>query len=462
MADHLPTPAVATSPARTRRSLLPWLSLLGIIFLAFVGGAAVMFFEQPPSAYLSQAFIGFRAWNEQRQTAAPVPDELAPAAAMPKIDKPGATFDGFTLFAREDRSDPAGFATQAYLINMREEQVHKWAVPFSKVWSQAPHIPGPVQDRGVCFFACHLDPNGDLIVVFHGDGHAVEGFGLAKLDKDSNVLWKYPACAHHDVDVGDDGTIYAIKQEMVDALPRGLEFIPPPCMVDYLVQLSPDGKELREPLSVLEAFRDSPYALLLTPAGRSSKRDISPGLTAPRFLNDIKSGDILHTNSVHVLRREIASQFPGFKPGQVLVSIRHLDVIALVDLDKRAVVWAARGPWRAQHDAQFLGNGHLLIFDNLGLPQTSRVLEYDPRTQSFPWSYPGPGGASFLSRARGLCQRLPNDNTLIVDSQDGQVFEVTHGGEVVWTFSAGRFVSTARRYAPEQVQFLKGGQRARP
>jgi hypothetical protein len=437
-------------------------SILGVLSLAFLSGAAVMFFQLPPSSALSKAFIGFCAWNEQRQPSPTVPDELAPATPMPKIDKRGATFDGFTLYAREDPQDPDGFATKAYLINMGEEEVHKWAVPFSKVWPSPPHIAGSARDAGVCFFACHLDRDGNLIVVFHGDGHTLEGFGLAKLDKDSNVLWKYAACTHHDVDVGEDGTIYAIKQEIADVLPHGLEFIHTPCKVDYLVQLSPEGKELREPLSVLEAFRDSPYSLLLESAARNAKRDLSPGMTAPRFLNDVKAGDILHTNSVQVLRREVAPQFPPFKAGQILISIRHLDVIAVVDLDKRSVVWAARGPWRAQHDAQFLANGNILIFDNLGISQSSRVLEYDPRNLAFPWCYPGPGGVPFFSRARGLCQRLPNGNTLIVNSQDGQLLEVTRSDEVVWTCSVGRFVSTARRYAPEQVTFLNGGLVARP
>jgi hypothetical protein len=185
-------------------------------------------------------------------------------------------------------------------------------------------------------------------------------------------------------------------------------------------------------------------------------------LTVARFLDDVQTGDVLHTNSVKVLRPELQSQFPGFKAGQVLISIRHLDVVAVLDLDARKVVWAARGPWGAQHDAQFLPNGHLLIFDNYGDPQGSRVLEYDPRTQALPWLYPGRGGCSFFTRARGLAQRLPNGNTLIANSEDGRLFEVTYGGDVVWTFFAGRFVSTARRYAPDKVQFLKGDQRARP
>jgi hypothetical protein len=173
--------------------------------------------------------------------------------------------------------------------------------------------------------------------------------------------------------------------------------------------------------------------------------------------------DVFHTNAVKVLSRALAPKFPLFKAGQLLVSPRHLDALAVLDPDSGKVVWAARGPWHAQHDPSFLDNGHLLLFDNLGSAQRSRVLEYDPQTQAFPWLYPGDSGTPFFSRIRGACQRLPNGNTLIVNSEAGEVFEVTAGREVVWSCSCGHVeLNRARRYTPEQLPFLKGDQRARP
>jgi hypothetical protein len=126
------------------------------------------------------------------------------------------------------------------------------------------------------------------------------------------------------------------------------------------------------------------------------------------------------------------------------------------------VVWATRGPWRAQHDARFLDNGHLLVFDNLGSPRSSRVMEYDMRTQGFPWIYPGVDEPSFFTAERGMSQRLPNGNTLIVNSEDRRVVEVTRAKKLVWSCSAPGFITTARRYSPNQVPFIEGGNRARP
>jgi hypothetical protein len=218
----------------------------------------------------------------------------------------------------------------------------------------------------------------------------------------------------------------------------------------------------------LEAFQDTPYAALFCNLerprrfadGRSTE---PPGAPVAPFRDDPRRRDVLHANAVKVLSRALAPKFPLLKAGQLLVSPRHLDAVAVLDPDSGKVVWAARGPWRSQHDPTFLDNGHLLLFDNLGSPGGSRVLEYDPQTQSFPWTYPGEKGKPFLSRIRGMSQRLPNGNTLIVNSDGGEAFEVTPGQEVVWSCSCGPIeFYRARRYLPAQVPFVKGDPRARP
>jgi hypothetical protein len=133
------------------------------------------------------------------------------------------------------------------------------------------------------------------------------------------------------------------------------------------------------------------------------------------------------------------------------------------------VVWAATGPWRAQHDAQFLDNGHLLLFDNLGCYPNSRVLEYDPQTQAFPWSYSGGDDTPFrfFGKDRCLCQRLPNGNTLVVLSElwkdadwqqatkDGEILEVAPNRKVVWSCTCDGYINTARRYGRAEVPFLQ-------
>jgi hypothetical protein len=442
-------PASGPAPvSRRRRGLSRGLAVLGLASLCYLLGAAVMAFDLPSSGFLGKAFLGARSWYERRQaTARPIDPAPAPVSRG-RVDKPGATFDGFTLCSFASMT---ARSSQAFLLDMRGNVVHRWAIDFSKVWPNPVHLSDPVHDSLVCFFGCRLYPNGDLLVVFHGLENVAKGYGLARLDRDSHVVWRYSAKVHHDVDVAEDGTIYAIQYEVAERPPPGLDFLPTPCLVDYLVHLSPEGKPLGKPISLVAALRDSGYAPLL--AGRAApERPRLSGLPV----------EILHTNFVQVLTPELAPRFPAFRAGQVLLSMREVDALAVLDPATGSVVWATNGPWRGQHDAQFLANGHLLIFDNLGSPLGSRVLEYDPKTHAFPWSYAGADGSRFRSNERGMCQRLPNGNTLVVNSEGRELREVTAAGEVVWSRTFDAFICSARRYSPDQLPFLKGGPRARP
>ncbi|HEY7311432.1 MAG TPA: arylsulfotransferase family protein [Gemmataceae bacterium] len=406
---------------------------------------------------MRRAFGGGVTWYEHKQPSLPPSEQVA--LTVGRIDKPDKTCDGFTLLMY-------GGNSRAVLVNMHGEVVHQWHVPFSNVWAAPPHLRGPINEASVYFNDGHLYPNGDLLVVVEGPinlRNPSNGYGLVKLDKDSRVQWKYAAYCHHDVAVAEDGTIYAIVNEVADKAPPGLEYIPTPYVVDVVEVISPEGKRLKR-LPLLEALKDSPYAPLfgVLEGPKVADGSMPPGARNSNFREDASRRDVLHTNAVKVLSHAQASRFPLFKAGQLLISVRHLNALVVLDPASGKVVWATQGPWRAQHDPSFLDNGHLLLFDNLGTARGSRVLEFDPSTQAFPWSYPGANGKPFLSRIRGMCQRLPNDNTLIVNSDGGEVFEVTRDQEVVWSCSCGRVeLNRARRYVPEQLSFLKGDQRAR-
>jgi hypothetical protein len=125
------------------------------------------------------------------------------------------------------------------------------------------------------------------------------------------------------------------------------------------------------------------------------------------------------------------------KPGQVLISLRELDIIALLDLEREKIVWALRGSWLAQHDPDLLPNGDILLFDNrghFGEGGQSRIIEVDPVNAAVVWSYAGTAEKPFDSEVRGAQERLANGNTLISESLGGRILEVTPEGEIVWEF----------------------------
>jgi Arylsulfotransferase (ASST) len=462
-ANEQGTSLAAAKPRRPLTGLISsCLFLLGLGSLAYIVGAAAVFFDLPTSTFLRRAFVGAAAWYEQKRTARPQARKR-PGLLVGKIDKPDKTCDGFTLcmYQRDSR---------AALVNMRGDVVHEWHMAFSSIWPDPPHVRGWIDDAEVVFNDGHVYPNGELVVVMEGPAGAKNpstGYGLARLDRDSRVLWKYAANCHHDLDVGEDGRIYAISNSMVDQLPKGLDYIPRPCLVDFVDVLSPDG-QLEKRISLLKAFQDSPYAPLLCPLERPPRRD-GPGaaraaVPVPPLVDEVRRRDVLHANAVKVLNPSLAPRFPLFKAGQLLISARHLDAIAVLDPDSEKIVWAARGPWHAQHDPTFLDNGHFLLFDNQGSPRGSRVLEYDPCTQAFPWSYQeDQKGVRFFSSLRGMSQRLANGNTLIVNSDSGEMFEVTVDREIVWSYSSpGTEFYRARRYRSGQLPFLNPDRRPRP
>ena len=405
--------------ARSIAGAAPYVGfVLAIAFLSFIAGTFVMHAGAFPSRHLSDAYRGGLALFEQRtRYDNPYPQELwQPARTQARgvtVHDPKRAHEGLTLYT-------SGHAQRAFLVAMDGEVVHEWHLPFSAVWDETAAVRTPQPDARVYFRKAHLYPNGDLLVIYEGIGDTPWGYGLVKLNKNSEVIWKYLQHVHHDLTVLPDGRIYTLTHEIGTDVIEDWLHLEPPRVDDFVVVLSPEGEELRK-VSVLDALVDSPFARLL--AG------------TPWYLMGF--GDFLHTNAIDVIDREAAERLPFASEGQVLVSIRELATIAVLDLDKEEVTWAVRGPWIGQHDPDILPNGHMLLFDNHGNFSgggISRVIEFDPSTLEIVWTYAGDDRHRFESGLRSAQERLPNGNTLITESDGGRLFEVTRAGEIVWNF----------------------------
>jgi hypothetical protein len=142
--------------------------------------------------------------------------------------------------------------------------------------------------------------------------------------------------------------------------------------------------------------------------------------------------DLLHANSVRMVEQDI----PGVcSRGDFLVSIRELNLVAVINADATKILWEAPpGLLELQHNATVIENGHILIFDNGTSRGFSRLVEIDPATDEVVWKYGAGPASEFYSGRRGGAQRLSNGNTLITESDRGRVFEVTKDGAIVWDF----------------------------
>lgn len=320
-----------------------------------------------------------------------------PAEDRPRVvvHDPAAVAPGLNLYT-------SGHAAQADLMDRDGRVLHRWRYPLRRLWPDL--AANPTNAKLEYWRRAHLFPNGDLLAIY-------EGFGLVKLDARSNVLWAHRGGIHHDLEVLPNGEIWVLDRDG-KIVPR----IHPEkgILEDMITVLSPAGRVLRR-ISILESLERSRWASLL---GRAKP-----------------AGDIFHTNTLEVLDGRFARLDPAFRRGNVLLSILNLDALAIVDPGREEVVWALTGSWRRQHQPTFLANGNLLLFDNRGpAPDRSRVLELDPLTGRIAWQFGGTREVDFLSKTLGSCQRLPNGNTLITESENGRAFEVTPDGRTVWEF----------------------------
>ncbi len=278
--------------------------------------------------------------------------------------------------------------------------LHRWRYPLRRLWPDL--AADPEMAKLEYWRRAWLFPNGDLLGIY-------EGLGLVKLDARSNVLWSHRGGFHHDLQVRENGEIWILDREG-----RIVPWINPRegILEDFVTVLDPEGR-VRRRISLLEAFERSPYALMLKGMERA--------------------GDVFHSNTLEVLDGRFAAKHPAFRQGNVLVSVLKLDALAILDPDRGEVVWARQGVWRRQHQPTFLDNGNLLIFDNRG-PETerSRVIEVDPLSGEVRWQFGGTPEVDFFSKTLGSCQRLPNGNTLITESENGRALEVDAAGAVVW------------------------------
>ena len=94
--------------------------------------------------------------------------------------------------------------------------------------------------------------------------------------------------------------------------------------------------------------------------------------------------------------------------------------------------------WGRPHDPHLLENGDILFFANgtqdIIAPLRSNIIQFNKNTGAETWRYQAPIAWTFYTSHMGGVERLPNGNTLITESVNGRVFEVTREEELVWDY----------------------------
>lgn len=335
-------------------------------------------------------------------------DQVQPAAVAPGLVLIAGIGDDHQHFVR--------------VITRDGTVVQEWRPNWFDIWPEAPDelAPGriPQKTPGAILHGVQVAPNGDLLINY-------EFLSTIRLDICGKTVWKQANGGHHSLNFAPDGTIWVGAGQLVLDDSSGYANHPGPLDDWSLMQLSPDGKVLK----------NKRIGELLI------ENDLRGLLHLSTLLNDDTTvrGDTLHANDVEPFPADMPSTL--FNPGDLLVSLRNINTILVVDPNTWKVKFISTGHTLRQHDPDFAPGDKILIYDNNNLnplsdpdDRYSRIVELDARTGQSTTRFKGEGRAHFYSPTMGRVQRLENGNLMIVSAEQGRAFEVNQRGELVWQY----------------------------
>ena len=139
--------------------------------------------------------------------------------------------------------------------------------------------------------------------------------------------------------------------------------------------------------------------------------------------------DYLHFNSV------------DYKDGKIIISSREQNKLYEIDESTKSIIatYTAGNTLSGQHDASYLDNGNILLFNNNDSSNKSKVIELDS-SDTIVWEYSN----DFYSDHISGTQRLENGNTLICSGTEGRFIEVSPDKEELWEYTNSFTMTTPR------------------
>ena len=315
------------------------------------------------------------------------------------------------------------------LIRRNGETVARWPVKYSEYFPDASHMEYP--------------PSTDWNIDIHGalalpDGSVVFSFeygGLVKLDRCGKKLWTLALPSHHSVELAEDGGFWVPGRKSYSAeQPSPFPLMLTPFREDTIMKVAEDGALITE-ISVPKLFFDNGLEYLLTSTGES----MAPNRNWDR--------EIIHLNKIAELKSDIADDFPLFEAGDLLLSLRLYNMILVVDPHTLAIKWWKIGPWKRQHDPEFIPGGKILVFNNnsystgfgapldmLDLPTESNIIEIDPVTGQHITVYGEDDDQKFFTLIRGKHEFMSHGGLLITEFEGGRLFDTNSSGQIVWEY----------------------------
>ncbi|MBN2380630.1 aryl-sulfate sulfotransferase [candidate division WOR-3 bacterium] len=365
------------------------------------------------------------------------------------------SYPGYTLFS------PMSYTT-TYLIDHEGNLVHSW---------ESEYRPG---------LMAYLSPDGYLYRSIVTDYTPIVplGGGVEKLDWDGNVLWHYELKnSHHDIEILPSGNVLMIACEIKDSV-QTVEAGADPEKVhnkvysEYIIEVEPQGATegnivwewhfwdhlVQDYDSIRNNYGDvdeSPELMDINSQERVQEDwihlnsvDYNEGLdqimlTTP-YWNEIWVLD--HSTTTSEARGHTGGKY--MKGGDLLYRWGNPEIYGWGGQGDQQLYGAHDGSWIEDGSP---GAGNILVFNNGNIEENrafSTVDEIDPPVSAdgfyatqLPyaplqpiWSWTAPDPGDFFASNLSGAQRLPNGNTLICDGVNGDFFQVTPEGEIVWRY----------------------------
>ncbi len=319
------------------------------------------------------------------------------------------------------------FGCVAWVMNREGEILHTWPIKENVPWETVEGVEGFNTFENIYPTGMILLDDGDLIIAYHGQNTFPFGIGIARLDRNGDLVWKNDRGVHHWLDLGDDGLIYAPAHRLLDSplrigdTQKLLRCDDGKVYDDLIIVYDLDGNIVEE-FSVLESLVDSDYVGLI----RGTTDECDP----------------LHLNHVEVVDQDMAGLFPPAEPGDLLLSLLAIDTVVLIDRETKAVKWIDSGHVIAHHNPLFYKEGEIILFDNQGGHHRrggSRIGVIDMESETFETIYPpedAPLDEEFYSWAAGhFVMDDAKERLLLALTFDGTVREIDlESGEVLWEY----------------------------
>jgi hypothetical protein len=285
----------------------------------------------------------------------------------------------------------------ALLIDPEGKVVHTWRLSTDE-------LPGTAESNyRKILYGVSVFPDGSVIFLMENDPA-----GIVKVDYRSQVLWTLPGTFHHSVSLTDDGGFWTFGGNMGD-------FDPVLTLVD-----AGTGK-VRRTINMMDV--------------RAANRNMH--IFDLQQMKDVESST--HANAIEALPPRLANAFPGFKPGDLLVSYSTTNLLFVLDPVSLKVKWWRGGLWDRQHDPHWNPDGSISVFSNntrdveRGTRHHSDIVAIDPVTSNSRILIHGQD-YEFLCMFNGRQQLTDAGTLLITSSTQGRVFEVDRAGRVVFEF----------------------------